>query len=112
MLVERIDEEDHGINLAFDDPAGDLNVAAMWSRCDTFDLEPNLVTEQIAGGTGRDQLVLGKARPIKGGKSHQVRLLAIVRDDRKARAILMSSLHGRQLIGLLQQRHQMLATNR
>src|SRR5207248_2046582 len=60
----------------------------MRSGRDSFNLEPNLVTQQIAGCSGRDQLVFGEPGPIEGGEGDQVGLLTIVRDDREARAIV------------------------
>src|ERR1700693_598788 len=84
MPVERIDHEDDATDLALDDAARDLDVAAKWPGFDKLDLEANLVFEQLAGRTRGNQPELGQPVAIECGKGNQVGLFAVVGDDCKS----------------------------
>ena len=57
VLVEWVDQEDDGIDLAFHDPAGDLDIAAVRACGNPLDSEADFVTQQVAGRAGRDQVI-------------------------------------------------------
>src|SRR5439155_2323699 len=90
VLIQWIDEEDDRIDFAFDHAAGDLHIPTMWTRSDALDLEANLISQQVSGGPGGDQLVFAQACAVEGRKRNQVRLLAIVGNDREARTVAVS----------------------
>jgi len=68
-----------------DYPAGNLHVTALRPRAHPFDRQPDLVFEQVGGGTGTDQVVVAEPVTVEGGEGDQVGLLAVVGDDRQAR---------------------------
>ena len=60
VLVQWIDHEHDGVDVALDDPVGDLDVAADRAGLEAFNLEPDFGAEQFAGRTRRDELALGQ----------------------------------------------------
>ena len=85
VLVQRIDHEHDRVDVALDDPVRDLDIAADRAGLETFNLEPDFSSEQLAGRARGDELALGQLIAIERGECHQVSLLAVVGDDRESR---------------------------
>src|ERR1700730_10737592 len=69
VLVERIDQEDDGVDLPLHDAARDLHIAAMGTRGDALDIEADFVAQQVSGRACRNQVIFRKAIAIEGRKS-------------------------------------------
>jgi hypothetical protein len=87
VLVEGIDNENNSIRRAFDDSARDLNVSTHRPRFHALHVETNFLDQQSTSGTRSEQLASLQSIPIESGKSDQVGLLAIMRDDRQTRPV-------------------------
>jgi hypothetical protein len=87
VLVQRIHNEDNSIHSPFNNSIRDLDVSAKGAGPHALDIEPDLLDQQPAGGAGGQQLALLQAISVESGKSDQVGLLAIMRDDRQARPV-------------------------
>jgi len=61
VLIQWIDQEDHGVDFALDYPAGDLHVTAVWTWSNALDLQADLIPQQVSSGPGGDQLICTEA---------------------------------------------------
>jgi len=57
VFVQRIDDEEDGVDLPLHDPAGHLHIAPQRARAEALDRNADFVGQQIAGGAGGDQIV-------------------------------------------------------
>src|SRR5665811_2410568 len=103
MLVERIDDEQNGVELALDNQVGDLHVAPVWTALHAVDLQADLLAQHARGGACANQLAPLEAIPVVRGERNQIDLLAVVRDDRQPRRAILCAqvlLHGVSVSGM------------
>src|ERR1700730_2169990 len=100
MLVQRIDDEEEGVDKSVNNSARNLNVAAKRPRFHAFHSETHLLNEQSPGGAGGDQMASFQSLAVERRECNKIGFLAVVGDDANARPTgvrNISTLNGKQL---------------
>ena len=95
MLVEWVDQEDHGVDIVGHHSSGDLRVSPGRAGLEALDIQTDLVSEKAARRPCRYQSPAGERVAIEHREGHEVRLFSVVGDhgEGQCRHVLIMAGH-------------------
>ena len=103
VSAERVAQEDDELDVPAHDQSGDLQIAAVGTRGEPLDLEPELILDEAAGRLGCDESLVPKRVDAGREEGQHFLLLAVVGDQ-------CGPLHGLEASGPVGQAGQQAVT--